>query len=406
MKVVSVNKFYYLQGGSDKYFFELNRLLEEKGIDVIPFSMNDARNLKTPYSEYFVSNINLQGKLGISEKLSLPLRVIYSGEAKDNFSKLLDKVKPDIVHLHNIAHHISPSIIPVAKKRGIPVVQTLHDFKILCPSYLFIREGESCELCGNGNFLHSVINRCVKDSYSGSALLAAEMFIHRFSGIYKGVDRFICPSKFMLEKIKSYGVVDEKKLAHVPNFVNPEDYILSNEYDDYYLYFGRLSEEKGVDILLKAVDPSWPSKLLIVGGGILRSELEAVKRERGLNNVEFAGYKSGDELKRIISKAMFTIIPSRCYENSPLALFESFASGKPVVGSRIGGIPELIDEGKDGLLFEPQKPESLRDKIEYFINKKEKTVEFGCRGRKKIEKNFNQSLHIEKIVKMYRSLLN
>ncbi len=404
MKAVLVNKFYYLQGGSDKYVFELTRLLEEKGIEVIPFSMKDERNSDSSYSSYFVSNINLQGKLGIKDKALLPFRVVYSAEAKRKFSKLLDDVKPDIVHLHNIAHHISPSVIPVAKKKDISVIQTFHDFKILCPSYLFIKKGESCELCANGNFLHSVINRCVKNSYSGSALLAFEMFIHRFSGIYNGVDRFVCPSRFMLEKIKSYGVIDDNKLVYIPNFVNVKNYKVSPEYDNYYLYFGRLSEEKGVDVLLNAVDPSWKEKLVIVGDGIERETLEKIKRKRGLNNVEFVGYKRGDELKKILSRAMFTVIPSRCYENSPLALFESFASGKPVIGSRIGGIPELINEGSDGLLFESQNPESLREKIGYFISNKDKLIEFGREGRKKIESDFNEKKHIGRIVGLYEKI--
>ncbi|MBI5376827.1 MAG: glycosyltransferase family 4 protein [Candidatus Schekmanbacteria bacterium] len=405
MKVIAVNKFYYMQGGSERYYFELNRLLREKGIEVIPFSMKDERNVSSDYSEFFVSNLNLQGKLSFKQKLSLPVRVVYSREAKKNFTALIEKVKPDIIHLHNIAHHISPSIIPVAKKKGIPVVQTLHDFKLLCPSYLFINNGESCELCANGNFLHAVSSKCVKGSYFGSLILAAEMFVHRNSGIYNLADRFICPSRFMIDKFKSYGIIRDDKLAYIPNFVSVEDFKPSKEYSDYYLYFGRLSAEKGVDVLINSVDPTWKERLLIAGDGLERKKLEEIKKEKNLSNVEFLGNKSGDELKGIIRNSIFTIIPSRCYDNSPLALFESFACGKAVIGSRIGGIPELIDEGKDGLLFESQNSNVLREKIKYLLDHKELAVSYGMAGRNKVEKRFNSDLHIERIISLYNSLM-
>ena len=405
MKLLVVNKFYFLSGGAERYIFELNKVLEKNGCTVIPFSMKDDRNFPSEYSHYFVSNIDFKNKLSTFDKLKSIPRILYSFESKGKILKLIADFKPDLAHVHNIAHQISPSILPVLKKQGIPIVQTLHDFKLVCPSYLFHNHGKTCEKCKGDKFYNVFMDRCIKDSFSGSFLIAVEMYFHKIINVYDNIDVFITPSLFMKNKLEEFGA-NPKKLIHIPNFVSAESFSPNYSFEDYIVYFGRLSEEKGVMTLLKAMDKSWKFKLLIVGEGILRQDLEKYVEEKKLNNVIFTGYKKEKELKDLIKNAMFTVIPSECYENCPMSVLESFAMGKPVIGSNIGGIPELINEEVDGLLFEPGNAMDLRDKMLYLSNNPGKIKEMGKQGREKVEKLYNIELHYQKINEIYQKLLN
>jgi len=362
MKLLVVNKFYFLRGGSERYIFELNKVLEKNGFTVIPFSMKDEKNFQTKYSQYFVGNIDFQNKLSLIDRLRSVFRILYSFEARKNILELIENAKPDLAHIHNIAHQISPSILPALKKRGIPVVQTLHDFKLVCPSYLFYTRGKPCEECKKNKFYKAIVNKCIKNSFSGSFLIAMEMYFHKMTKIYNNIDIFITPSLFMKRKLEEFGIYTNK-LVHIPNFVLAESFSPNYDFEDYFIYFGRLSEEKGVMTLLKAVERNWKIKLLIVGEGVLEDELKRYAEKKGLKNVIFKGYKSGSEFQNLIRNAMFTILPSECYENCPISILESFAMGKPVIGANIGGIPELINEGSDGLLFESGNAADLNDKI-------------------------------------------
>ena len=195
-------------------------------------------------------------------------------------------------------------------------------------------------------------------------------------------------------------------MIHIPNFVQVESFVPNYDSENYFIYFGRLSEEKGIRTLIKAMEKNWKTKLLVVGDGVLKNELKKYAEDKGLTNIIFTGYKSGDELNDLIRNAMFTIVPSECYENCPMAILESFAMGKPVIGSNIGGIPELISDGFDGLLFEPGNTMDLRDKMLYLSNNPGKIKEMGKQGREKVEKLYNIELHYQKINKIYQKLLN
>ena len=405
MNLLVINKFYFMRGGCERYIFELNKVLEKNGVNIIPFSMEDDRNIPTEYSKYFVSNIDFQRRLNFSEKVKSVGRVLYSFEARNNILKLIDGIKPDIAHIHNIAHQISPSILTVLKKRGIPIVQTLHDFKLICPSYLFYVHDKPCEKCKDNNFYNAILNKCIKNSVSGSFLIAMEMYFHKIIRIYDNVDIFITPSIFMKNKLEAFGI-DSDKLIHIPNFVLADSFVPNYDFKDYFIYFGRLSEEKGIRTLIKAMEKNWKTKLLVVGDGVLKNELKKYAEDKGFTNIIFTGYKSGDELNDLIRNAMFTIVPSECYENCPMAILESFAMGKPVIGSNIGGIPELISDGFDGLLFESGNEMDLKEKIFYLFNNSSKIKEMGKRGREKVEEKYSKELHYQKINKIYQKLLN
>ncbi|MFP6583554.1 MAG: glycosyltransferase [Candidatus Hydrogenedentota bacterium] len=364
MKILQVNKFFRVVGGSERYLFECSRMLEEHGHEVAYFSMEHPDNQPCAQSDYFVNPIEYKGtSLGYKLKTlsSTVGKTVYSFESQRKMTALLEAFKPDLVHLHMISHQISPSILPVIRKAGIPIVQTCHEYKLVCPNYKMYIESrnEICERCLGGAYRHAVHNRCIKDSLAGSVLAAGAMYFHKATQIYeKNIDLFLPSSQFMADKFVEAGI-PESKLRHVPNYINLEPYQPCYESDGYVLYMGRLSEEKGIATLLKAKALVPELELVIAGTGPLETELRELCAVNDIKNVRLVGYQEGDALKALISKAAFVVIPSEWYENDPLVTLEAFATGKPVIGAQIGGIPERIQEGETGLLFESGNVEAL-----------------------------------------------
>lgn len=376
MNILQVNKFHYPRGGADMYYLELGKALENKGHKVAYFSMSHPKNLPSKYSKYFVSRISFN-EGGLNDKLQAPGRMIYSLEAKRKFKKLVEDFKPDIIHIHNIYHQISPSILDVAAFYKIPVVMHLHDYKLICPNYQLFAHGEICEDCKPDKYFNCVKNRCFKNSYSKSALAALEMYIHHsVLKIYKkNISAFIAPSNFMKNKVVEYGWDKEKIITiYNPFSANLEtnsQEIFNIKKEDYLLYFGRLSPEKGLDTLLKAAAIN-RNTVKLVGTGPEKDNLESLADELKVK-VDFLGFKSGEELKDIIMKAKAVVIPSIWYENMPLSLLEALNLGCPVIASNIGGMPEIIKEGKNGWLFRPGDESDLADKIKD-LDKYEKKI--------------------------------
>lgn len=352
MKILLSNKFYYRRGGDCIYMLNLEQLLKSHGHDVAVFAMDYPENIETPWKQYFPQNMS---------KLMAFTRPFGSAEVKAKFNKLLDDFKPEIVHLNNIHTHLSPIIAELAHNRGIKVVWTLHDYKLLCPRYDCLRNGNDiCELCFNEDKSSCKTYKCMKGSTLASLIGYKEATTWNRRRLEKCTDVFICPSKFMAQKM-AQGGFNKKKLVSLCNFINidkcPKD---TYEKENYYCYVGRLSHEKGVKTLIKAAQ-KLPYKLVIIGGGPLSDEL---KSETTNANIEFVGYKQWDEIKEIVSKARFSVIPSEWYENNPLSIIEAQCLGTPVLGANIGGIPELIDNGITGMIFTSRNVEELTQKIE------------------------------------------
>ena len=408
MKVLNANKFYRLVGGSERYYFDLENLLTSRGHQVIPFAMRDSLNRDTPYRDYFVSNldynqISLRNLLMNGPKIIG--KMVYSLESKRNIERLVGDSKPDIAHIHMIDHHISPSILDVLKKQGIPMVQTLHEYKLICPNYrLYIeRKKETCERCKGGRYYHTVIHRCLKNSMFGSFLASFAMYVHKMLKIYeKNIDAFIVPSKFARDKMLEFGV-DPKKLVFLPYMVDTESFSPNYSHSNYFLYFGRLSKEKGLFTLLRAMKKFRDSQLFIVGNGELEDDLRMFLEKNGMENVKLMGYKTGEELRSLIREARFVVVPSEWYETFGLTIVESFACGKPVIGADIGGITELINP-ETGLLFQSGNSEDLAEKIEHFLSHPSLLKEMGLQARQFVEKNLSPSEHYDKISNLYRKL--
>ena len=401
MKILLINKFLFPKGGDAISTIKTGDLLKEKGNKIYFWGMKDARNPLFPYNNLFISNIDYDKKISLAKKFKTSFRILYSIEAKEKIKQLIEIEKPDIVHLHNFAHQISPSILSVFKKQNIPVVMTLHDYKLVCPYWYLLRNGKPCEKCKNGKYFWCVINKCTKKSFFKSLINTVEMYLHhKILHIYDLIDVFISPSIFLKVKIMELGF--RKEIFVLPNFINIKNYIPEFEPDEKSIcYFGRLSEEKGLHTLLKAIK-NIDIRLKIIGEGRIEEELKAKVRNDGINNVDFLGYKTDNNLNEEIKKSMFVVIPSECYENNPISILEAFALGKPAIGSKSGGIPELIKHGHTGLTFEPGNPADLRNKIISLINNTDKIKEMGKKARKLIEDIYNPEEHYQKLIKIYR----
>lgn len=386
MRILLSNKFYYRRGGDCIYTLNLEQLLKSHGHDVAIFAMDYPENIETPWKQYFPQNMS---------KLMAFTRPFGSAEVKVKFNRLLDDFKPEVVHLNNIHTHLSPIIAELAHNRGIKVVWTLHDYKLLCPRYDCLRNGNDiCELCFNGDKSSCKTYKCMKGSRLASLIGYKEATTWNRRRLEACTDVFICPSKFMAQKMIQGGFTS-KKLIPLCNFIDIDKCKKDTyEKENYYCYIGRLSHEKGVKTLIKAAQ-KLPYKLVVIGGGPLSDEL---KNETTNANIEFVGYKQWDEIKEIVSKARFSVIPSEWYENNPLSVIEAQCLGTPVLGARIGGIPELIENGVTGMTFESRNVNDLTSKLEAMWQHTFNYKEIALTSQKR----YNSESYYQSILKIYQ----
>lgn len=401
MKILNINKFYYIQGGADRHFLDLEKLLIQKGHTVTPFSMKNKKNLPTPYSKYFVSKVDLSKVNFKTNVFKIASRILYSFEARKKIKIIIKKEKPDIAHIHNIYHQISPSILGVLKKNKIPIVMTVHDYKLICPNYSLFQKNQICEKCKKHRYYQCFLNQCVKDSLAASFLNMIEMYFHKFFRFYERyVDLFICPSEFLREKLIQWGL-PEKKLLTLPYFVKPLNAKSKLKTKSYILYFGRLSKEKGLDQLLTVMKKLPEIKLKIVGTGPEKTKLLTFIRQNQLENVQFLGYLQGQKLKKIILESRFVIVPSIWQEIFGLVILESFRLGKTVLAAKKGGMIEIIQEGNTGFFFSNAK--DLEQKIRVLYAHPKVTEKIGRHASLEIQK-YHPDLFYQKLIKIYRYL--
>ena len=403
VKVLFLNNFNYLRGGSERVLFEEMRIFREAGHEVAIYSRKYEKNEPAEFSDFFPQPIDT-GRLGIRTGTLRTVReLIYSRPARLGIREVIKRFRPDIAHAHNIYGRLSLSVLDELKAAGVPVILTLHDLKLLCPSYLMIHQGRVCELCKGHRYYNAVRTRCHKGSYAASAVYALESWLNNVMGRYRSVSCFVAPSRFLRDKCVEYGW-DSGKIAYIPNFIDPPMKPEFRAGGEYLLYVGRLSREKGVGTLLDAYQGlKKPIPLKIVGDGPEREELE---RKVGIpeNRVTFAGYLSGTALTDALLGAKGVVMPSEWYENAPLSLLEAFACHKPVIGARIGGIPEIIDDGVNGYLFEPGNAADLQAKLEHFLKLPDRKVsEMGKSARKKVEDEYNSEAHYQRLINVYRN---
>lgn len=404
MRILQVNKFHYLRGGAEKYFLDITKALEAAGHEVAVFSMKHPKNLATIWDKLFVSRLSFN-EAKFRDKFLAPGRILYSLEAKRKFKKLVKIFRPDIIHIHNIYHQLSPSILSVARKRKIPVVMHLHDYKLICPNYQLFVDNEICYRCRGQKYCQAVKHKCFRRSWLDSVLVYLEMTLHhKLLKIYeKSISAYIAPSRFMKETCVSFGVPGEK-IEVLYNFIDKLGEKTKFENEGYLLYFGRISKEKGIHILIEAIKETKGRELLkIAGDGPELENLKILVNNLGLEKqVEFLGKKSQEELKDIILKAKAVVIPSVWLENMPFVLLETLALGKVVIASRVGGLPELVEEGKNGFLFENKNVKELAEKIDQLGNYDLQAM--GENSRRKVS-HLTLENHLAKLLLIYEKYL-
>jgi len=374
-------------------------LLKRNGQEVAPFSMQFEKNLHSEYSNFFPAAIKYEN-IKMIEKIFTGPRMIYSYNSKTELLRLINFFNPDLIHAHIIQGRLTTSVIDAAKEKHLPVVMSLHDYKLICPSYLMLNKGEICEKCKGGNFYFCVAERCHKGALLPSLLYTLESYFTSIFKKYSWVKYFICPSKFILQKHVEFGV-PAGKLVYIPNSIETTQYEPRFEGGKYILFVGRISKEKGIPTLIKAAR-GIKASIRIVGDGPMRKKYEDYAIENGINNVIFDGRKSGAELEELFKNALFLVLPSEWYENAPMAVLEAFAYGKPVIGSEIGGIPEMITENENGLLFKPGDFRQLEEKIKYLLSSPSLLAAMGKKARERVEKEYNTSSHYQKLMDVYK----
>jgi glycosyltransferase involved in cell wall biosynthesis len=404
VKILFANKFFYPKGGAEISLFTTADLLEKKGHTISYFAMQHPQNLPTPFNSYFVSQVDYENNPGFIQQLRTTGRLLYSFEAKNKIAQLIKSESPDIAHLNNIYHQISPSIIDTLKKNRIPIVMTLRDYKLTCPVYTHLSHNQVCDECRKHRFYKVVTHRCTKNSFLKSTINMVEMYLHHsILHIYNKVDCFIAPSKFLRDKTLELGF--KGNIVHLPNFIDVSEYIpVYPATENSLVYFGRLSEEKGLFTLLDAIK-RLDIQLKIIGDGPQKELLLQKIKQEQISNVSLLGYKNRKELLPEIQQSIGVVIPSEWYENNPRAILESFAVGKPVIGSNIGGIPELVKDSETGFLFTPGNSEALRDKIIQMKSNLQKTREMGRTARHFVETNLNPDKHYQQLIEIYEQAM-
>jgi glycosyltransferase involved in cell wall biosynthesis len=409
VRVLQINKFLYPAGGTETAMFQTADLLRRHGHEVSFFGMQDDRNTAGAPGEYLVSNVDYSGSTAAHGAARFKRwlsagRILHSQEAARKLEALITEARPDVAHLHNIYHQLSPSILGVLRRHAVPAVLTLHDYKLICPNYMLHTHDAVCERCKGHRYYQAVLQGCVKGSRLNGVICATEAYTNGLTHVYENsIDTFIAPSRFMQRKMAEFGA-GAGRIAYIPNFIDVAAFEPRYEAQPYFVFVGRLERVKGVSTLLRAVAASQIAsrfELRIAGDGAVRQELERQDATDGRSNVRFLGRLSRDALRDLLQNAMFVVVPSEWYENAPMSVLEAYAYGKPVIGARIGGIPELIEHGETGLLFEPGNTQALQQAIDDMLTHPGLAQQMGRNARRLVEDAFGPQLHYERLMALY-----
>jgi glycosyltransferase involved in cell wall biosynthesis len=403
MRILYCNKYNYAFSGTEVYLFEAMELMRSKGHEVALFSMADPRGNPTAYDHHFVPHTDFKNPGGWFRKVGLAVRAVYSRDARLRIRAMIAEFRPDLAHVRNIYHHLSPSILWELKAQKVPVVYHLNDFKVLCASYNLVLRGEACEACKGGEFWHALKEKCYP-GWGARMTLVAEAYIHKWLGTYrKCVDCFLAPSQFVRDKFVEHGW-DPERFEVLPHFQRVEGVAERNAENAPLLYFGRLSPEKGVEDLLRAMQRLPHLRLIVAGDGPERGRLEQLAVGLELENVEFAGHVRGEMLDRLIAESRFTVLPSHAYETLGKTILESYAKARAVVATDLGSRRELVQAGRTGLLYRTGDVEQLAFAIEFLSSQPELAEKMGRAGREQVRERYTPDGHYEALIGLYERL--
>ena len=402
MKVLMASWSWEPVGGDWTYINNVKTLYEKNGYEVIPFSTYIEG--KSEKKDHFVKAYDyksLNQNKGLVNGFKAIKNSVVSMEALKNIDRILDLHDIKFAHLHIIHHWLTPAIIWKLKKRNIPVIWSLHEYKIICPEGTFVSGDKVCEKCKGGNFFHCALNRCKKGSLGSSLLASIDAYYYHRSGVYNKVDAYLCPSEFLQKKFIQYGFPSDKMQLSNLCYDIPvvDDFITLNPNgqskdpsEKYILYVGRIETIKGIATLLKAVEGT-EIRLKLAGTGAFSEEMQRMVSEKGMKNVEILGFQDKSSVFKLTMQCSFVVCPSEWYENYPYSVIESLLFSKPVIGANIGGIPELVVDGLTGYLHEPGNVIELREKILHLWHNEDLTKIMGRQAREHAYSRVNFEKH-------------
>jgi glycosyltransferase involved in cell wall biosynthesis len=410
MKIILINYRYYISGGPERYMFNIKEILEKNGHEVIPFSVKHNQNIPSKYDDYFLDPIGSgdeiyghEYKRDIRTIIQVFGRMVYSLEAKIKLKRLITDQKPDLIYILQFQNKISCSVIDIAYKLDIPIVQRISDFSHICIDAILYQyqKKEICEKCLHGSKINGVIHKCANNSFLTSAIKVFALKIHDILKTREKITSFIIPASFTVSKFIEFGIPKEK-IFHIPTFFNFKNEDIENiEYQDYFLYVGRIDPDKGLFTLIKAFENT-KYKLIVVGYSI--EGYDSNLKEYLINkkhNITFTGKLEFSKIIPLFEKCLCTICPSEWYDNFPNSVLESYAFRKPVIASDLGSLKELVIKHKTGIHFEPKNHISLRKAVDFMYNNKNEVIKMGENGYKSLKNDFSQKLHYEKLMQVF-----
>lgn len=408
MKIIVANYRYFIAGGPEKYMFKFMESAKAMGVEVIPFSVDNPQNEKTPYSKYFAKPRSKQllyadTKKNLSNIIGMVRATVWNFDAEKRLRKLIRDTKPDAVYILHEINHLSPSIIRAAKKEGVRVVHRISDFFMFCPKYDFLCDNEICESCLHGDYSKAIEHKCVKGSKIGTLLRVFAMKLYAVTKIFEDVDHYICTCEFSKKKLIE-GEIPAEKITCVPTFIDASKIIPCYENDNYFLFLGRMAHQKGTIYAIEAMKYLKNTDFVLkITGQITDSPEDQaiwkyIKENKLEDKIIFTGFKHGKELETLISRATCIVCPAIWYENMPNTVIEAYAYGKPVVASRVGSLAEIVEDGKTGLLFEMKNSKDMSNKLEEFIKDDQLSEELGKNARKICEQKYCEEKHMKRVL--------
>ena len=402
MRVLMINTFHHPRGGDATYTRSLSGLLEGAGHEVIPLAMRHPDNTPSIWERRFVSWVDMRDAPDASARLRLGMRMFWSREAARACADLIAEHPPDIAHLQHIHRHLTPSVLDPLKAAGVPVIWTVHDYELICPEGHLFTRGAPCTRCKGHRYSEAVRLRCKWGRLGPSVAAALEKELHHRKRVWERVDRFLCPSAFLANKLIDFGV-PAARVIHRPNFMDPGPEPPATAPGEGWLYAGRLSPEKGVDLALAAARRLPAHPLFICGTGPMEAELR--QRAAELPHVHFLGHLPPSHLDRVMRSVRVVVVPSRWYENFPYAVLEAQAAGRAVVAADIGGIPEQITHGEDGLLVPPDDTDALTHAVAELLTHPARATALGKRGATRVRAHLGPAEHLDSILSIYDEVL-
>lgn len=412
MRIALAHKYYRLTGGAEVFFRETERILRENGNETLMIAASDPAQIDDEAAAAVKSSrLTLlpepayNSSSTLTKLRSLPA-AIYDRDKQRRVKAALQAFKPDIFHVFSVNVQLSPSIVVAAAELGIPIVGSFNDYKHICPNYKLFHHGHICEDCRTSQFYRAIGNRCCKDSLALSTASALEAYVHKWLGIYERFDHFTFSSDFMARTTQQFWKQRTISWSKFRNPFNSGQYAAPDDYADYGLYFGRIIEEKGVDLLIDASDRIGAFPLKIIGDGPDLERLQALARSRGLHHVEFLGPMWGEPLNRILSRARFVVVPSIWHENFPYVINQAFAFGRPVIGANRGGIPELVQHETRGLVFDPDHPDQLAASIQRLAENVAESERWGKAAKTWADNQFCDDVAYSELKLAYRTAIH